>query len=58
MLLSKVRGPTSYEDLQTIDGVLHPTFKAAYIQLGLLGDDKEWDLAINEASKGLLGCHN
>lgn len=51
MLLGKIRGPTSYEDLRTIDGILHPTFKAACIAMGLLGDDNEWHMAIEEASK-------
>ena len=41
---------TSYEDLRTIGGVLHPTFKDACQALGLLGDDNEWREALREAS--------
>lgn len=29
MLLHNVKGPTSFNDLKTVDGVLHPTFQAA-----------------------------
>uniref|UniRef100_K3Y356 ATP-dependent DNA helicase n=1 Tax=Setaria italica TaxID=4555 RepID=K3Y356_SETIT len=50
MLLNVVKGATSYEDLSTIGGVLHPTFKDACQALGLLGDDNEWREALREAS--------
>ena len=43
LLLNTVRGPTSFKDLRTIDGQVHPTFKAACVALGLLQDDEEWD---------------
>nr|XP_025617318.1 uncharacterized protein LOC112709653 [Arachis hypogaea] len=50
LLLNFVRGPTSYEDIRTIDGVLYSTFKDACYARGLLDDDKEYIDAIVEAS--------
>ena len=49
LLLTQVCGPTSFEDLQTVDGVLHNSFKAACFHCGLLGDDSEWKQCLNEA---------
>lgn len=40
ILLNIVKGPESYEDIRTVNGVLYPTFKEAYYILGLLEDDK------------------
>jgi hypothetical protein len=42
MLLNCVKGATSYEHLQTVDGREHDTFKDACITMGLLIDDNEW----------------
>ena len=42
LLLTVVRGPRSFEDLRTVDGVQYPTFKGACIALRLLEDDGEW----------------
>ena len=42
LLLTVVRGSTSYENLRTVDGTIYPTFTAAAIALGLLEDDNEW----------------
>lgn len=44
------KGATSYEDLRTVSGVLHPTFKDACQAAGLLGDDNEWRECLKEAS--------
>lgn len=49
-LLNIVKGPTCYEEIRTINGSLYPTFKEACYALGLLGDDKEYFEAIEEAS--------
>ncbi len=43
MLLNYVKGATSYEHLQTVDGRKHDIFKDACIAMGLLVDDNEWD---------------
>ncbi|XP_016199851.1 uncharacterized protein LOC107640862 [Arachis ipaensis] len=50
LLLNFVRGPTSYEEIRTIDGVLYSTFRDACYAQGLLDDDKEYIDAIEEAS--------
>ena len=50
MLLNTVKGCTSFEDIRTINGVVHPTYKSACQALGFLDDDSEWILCINEAS--------
>ena len=50
MLLNHVRGPTSYESLRTVDGVVCATFRDACARMGLLQDDAEWDAALDEAS--------
>lgn len=49
-LLNFVKGPVCFEDIRTINGVLHPTFKEACYALGLLGDDREYIDGIEEAS--------
>ncbi|XP_072064404.1 uncharacterized protein [Arachis hypogaea] len=43
-------GPTSFEDIRTIDDVVYATFKDACYAHGLLEDDKEYIEAIEEAS--------
>ncbi|KAK6021322.1 hypothetical protein OSTOST_13005 [Ostertagia ostertagi] len=50
LLLSHVRGPTSYEDLRTHNGVLYETFQEAAIARGLLEDDTEYDTCLEEAA--------
>nr|XP_027067627.1 uncharacterized protein LOC113693267 [Coffea arabica] len=50
MLLHKIRDGRSFEHVRTIDGVVHPTFKAACAALGLRDDDNEWNEALAEAS--------
>ena len=51
MLLSIVRGATSFENLCTVDGFLYPSFKEACIALGLLQNDEEWDQCLKEAGQ-------
>lgn len=41
LLLTVVRGPMSFEHLRTVNGVVHPTYRAACVALGLLEDDGE-----------------
>lgn len=50
MLLNIVRGATSYEDIRTVNGIVHPSFKAVCLARGLLADDSEWNEALTEAS--------
>uniref|UniRef100_A0A1I8H7N0 ATP-dependent DNA helicase n=1 Tax=Macrostomum lignano TaxID=282301 RepID=A0A1I8H7N0_9PLAT len=44
-----VRGPTSFEALLTVDGVVHPSAKAACMALGLLQRDDHWRRCLAEA---------
>lgn len=50
MLLLVVRGAQSYEDVRTYNGVLYSTFRLASSARGLLGDDREWHDAFDEAA--------
>ncbi|XP_071714999.1 uncharacterized protein [Rutidosis leptorrhynchoides] len=42
ILLNKVEGPTSYQDIQTVNGQLFNSYRDACYDLGLLDDDKEY----------------
>ncbi|KAG0588920.1 hypothetical protein KC19_2G278400 [Ceratodon purpureus] len=50
LLLTTFGGPRSFEDLRTVNGVVHKTFKDACNALGLLQDDGEWIQCLEEAS--------
>ncbi|XP_035845145.1 uncharacterized protein LOC118491455 [Helianthus annuus] len=50
ILLNKVRGPKSFEEIRTVNGQVFPTFKDACYAMGLLDDDNEYVEAIKEAS--------
>lgn len=39
VLLLVIRGPTCFEDIRTIEGILYPTFKDACFALGLFRVD-------------------
>ncbi|XP_071713310.1 uncharacterized protein [Rutidosis leptorrhynchoides] len=52
ILLNKVKGPTSYQDILKVDGILFDNFKDACYHLGLLDDDNEYIEAIKEAFFG------
>ena len=50
-LLTAVKGATSFQDLLSIDdGPPLPTFNAACLARGLLEDDNEWRLCLQEAA--------
>jgi hypothetical protein len=51
MLLHKVKGPTSFNDLRTVDGVLYDTYQAACLAMGLLESDNQWNETLNEAKE-------
>ncbi|KAJ9553599.1 hypothetical protein OSB04_017644 [Centaurea solstitialis] len=42
-------GELGFFELQTINNNFYPTYRAACEALGLLGDDREWETAIEEA---------
>ncbi|XP_052619879.1 uncharacterized protein LOC111900667 [Lactuca sativa] len=50
ILLNKVKGPKSFDEIRTVNGQLCSSFKDACYNLGLLDDDKEFIDAIKEAS--------
>ncbi|XP_074342273.1 uncharacterized protein LOC141679760 [Apium graveolens] len=50
LLLNFVVGPKSFEEIRTVDGVVYPTYKEAYFHRGLLESDKEWHVALGDAS--------
>ena len=49
MLLKCTPGATSHSDLRTIDGVTHPTYKAACQALNLVENDSQWEECLREA---------
>jgi hypothetical protein len=55
LLLTAVKGATSFEHLRTVNGDLKPTFKEACIALGLLSDDNEWHQCLEEAGHMATG---
>ena len=48
ILLCHVTGPTSFEDLKTVDGTICATYKDACRMRGLIDDDTEWQVAMDE----------
>ena len=50
MLLHTVKGPKSYDDLKTVDGVVCETFQKACILLGLFEDDSQIEATFQEAA--------
>ena len=49
-LLTVVPGPTSFDDLKTVNGVHYPTFRDACRARGLLQEDREWSMCLEEAA--------
>ena len=54
ILLLSIKGATSFDDLKTVDGVIHPTFAAACLALGLVENDEEWRKAMIEATSWMM----
>ena len=52
LLLHHVRGPQSFSELKTVNGDLCSSFREACFKLGLLEDDNQYHLAMEEASVG------
>ncbi|KAG6670583.1 hypothetical protein I3843_Q054100 [Carya illinoinensis] len=50
ILLNHVRGPLSFDDLKTVDGVVAPTFREAATMHGLLQRDSSLEDCLQEAS--------
>ena len=45
-----MRGPTSFEDLRTVDGVLESNFQSACVARHLLSNDQVWKNTLQEAA--------
>ncbi|XP_022019988.1 ATP-dependent DNA helicase PIF1-like [Helianthus annuus] len=50
LLLSNVKGPTSFEDLCTVNGVTYATFRKAALEIGLIENDDSLSQCLTEAS--------
>ncbi|XP_051158478.1 uncharacterized protein LOC127279882 [Leptopilina boulardi] len=50
LLLLTCKGATSFENLRTVNGVIHETFTSTCLALGLIEDDYEWTRTIEEAA--------
>ena len=47
-LLSVVKGAVSFEDMATVDGVVHDTFRSACMARGMMNGDSELEAALRE----------
>lgn len=50
LLLLHRRGPQSFRDIRTVDGIVHETYGAAAIALGLIEDDQAWRACMEESA--------
>jgi len=55
LLLTCVKGATSFKHLRSFEGIVYPTFKDACIVRGLLEDDSEWRQCLEEAKDMQMG---
>lgn len=50
VLLNKIKGPRSYDDIKTVNGIVLDSYEDACYALGLLDDDKEYIEALKECA--------
>lgn len=55
MLLNIIKGSQNLEEIKTINGVTHPSYRAACYTLGLLNEDKKWHDALEKAAQWSTG---
>ena len=55
ILLTKVRGPTCFDDIKKVNGVVYESFMDACEVWGLLDDDIEFFNAINDVAQWSIG---
>jgi hypothetical protein len=55
ILLTHIRGASSFDDLKTVGDHICGSFKEACIRLDLLQDNTEWDVCLSEASCMRMG---
>lgn len=51
ILLHKIRGPTSFNFLKTVNGIICESFQEACLQLGFLENDQQWHETLKEATE-------
>ncbi|KAG3246135.1 hypothetical protein PI124_g9133 [Phytophthora idaei] len=51
VLLCHRKGPTSFENLRTVDGITYESYREAALHAGYLEDDSEWVACRTEASQ-------
>ena len=56
LLLTTVKGSTSFDDLCTFQGNLAPSFREACLARGILENDQEWQQCLEEAKLNATGC--
>jgi hypothetical protein len=54
MLLHSVLGPTSFQDLKTVDGFICETYREACEKRGLLENDQHWEKTMTEAAESQM----
>src|SRR5438045_4833790 len=56
-LLTVVPGPTSFENIHTVDGIQHDTFEAACHAHGIISHHSNWEECFNEAKDMRTGWY-
>lgn len=54
LLLLNIKGATSFDKLRTVNEVVHDTYVATCLALGLIDDDDEWKRAMHEAEVWMM----
>ncbi|KAF1874563.1 hypothetical protein Lal_00029991 [Lupinus albus] len=57
MMLTTVKGSTSYEDIRTISDIQYSIFRNACFAMSLLNDDREYIEALREAKDWGFGFY-
>ena len=53
-LLTQIRGPTSFEDIKTVDGIKYESYRATCHALGMLESDSIWLSTMADAAENSL----
>lgn len=55
ILLTKIKGPTDFVQIRTVEGTVYQSFREACFAMGLLDDDSEYVAAIREGAQWASG---